>query len=65
MIFIIVACKSVAMAVRGIQIVGLVVTFASLVGVLITKKKSSLKSFLYIFWVSCWTLFTLIDMFPV
>ena len=52
------------MAVRGIQIIGLLVSTASLIGILLLRRGNRLTSRSYVFWVCFWTVFTIVDIFP-
>ncbi len=52
------------MAIRGIQLVGLLVSSAALIGILLLRRSNRLTSRSYVFWVSFWTMFTIVDIFP-
>lgn len=52
------------MAVRGIQVLGLFLAAIILLGLYIIRRIGRLKSRSFIFWVSFWSLFVIVDIYP-
>lgn len=50
--------------IRGIQIIGLLVALATVISVMIIRRKGRISGRSFVFWVLFWVLFIVLDLYP-